>query len=309
MNRKEDETGLIRKTKLSPDAERIRFLYIEYEPKVSSASFPLCRLSFPCYRSLTSPQYWYWELVETGRRLSLTAILSVIAHGTPQQSVLSVLMSITFVKLYAFYAPYLEDTDDVLAEVGQYQILFTFFGALMIQANIMKADETNTLGLCLICVNVMIVFVPVWVIYKEYQAEVKRKEEEEEDWKEEDEGNQIIGRKGSHRGSDDGDGEWMKVESDEKDLAQPCDPPSPFPLDHPSDSHELLENQSKEDECRGLESSHIQSSSAPTDSGGMVPVRLAPLQRVGRAPFLNNQTKIHPPPPVIDSSSRASTLD
>jgi hypothetical protein len=107
---------------------------------------------------------------QTLRRLSLTAILSVIARGTStsKQSILSVLMSIAFVKLYAFYAPY---SDDIDAEVGQYQILFTFFGAMVIQGELVQPDEVNNVGICLVCANLMVIIFPCWFYFRKYESE------------------------------------------------------------------------------------------------------------------------------------------
>jgi hypothetical protein len=135
-----------------------------------------------------SPQYWYWELVETGRRLSLTAVLSVVAHGTSEQTVLSVIMSLFFVKLYAFYAPYSDDTDDVLAEVGQYQILFTFFAALIVQGELIRSSLVGPLGIGLVCINMGVMLVPLRLYFQDYQKTQAKKRMEEEEEREEGEG-------------------------------------------------------------------------------------------------------------------------
>ena len=122
-------------------------------------------------------------MVETGRRLSLTAVLSVVAHGTSEQTVLSVMMSIFFVKLYAFYAPYSDDTDDVLAEVGQYQILFTFFAGLVVQGELIRSSLFGPLGIALVCINMGVMLVPLRLYYEDYQKtqeKLRRKQEEED---------------------------------------------------------------------------------------------------------------------------------
>eukprot|EP01041_Mallomonas_annulata_P004483 gene4483-8920_t len=76
----------------------LSFLYIDYEP-----------------------QFWYWEVVETFRKLALTAILSVISESIGVQLVYGILVQIIFVKVYAFYLPYESDHTDLLQEIAQYQ--------------------------------------------------------------------------------------------------------------------------------------------------------------------------------------------
>jgi hypothetical protein len=52
------------------------------------------------------------------RRLILTAVISVISPETAAQSVLSMLLSLIYIKMYNYYAPYEEDSDDTAAESG-----------------------------------------------------------------------------------------------------------------------------------------------------------------------------------------------
>ncbi len=107
--------------------------------------------------------------METFRRLVLTAVLTVVSQGSTEQAVVSVLVSIAFVKLYAFFAPYVEDKDDILAEVGQYQILFTFFGALIIQGKLVNKGYNPFIGGSLILINIGVVLVPLLFAVQEYQ--------------------------------------------------------------------------------------------------------------------------------------------
>ena len=73
------------------------------------------------------PQYWYWEIVETIRRLFFTAFLVLANTSANLQIVGSIVMSVVFMKLYGFYAPYEDDSDDMLQEMAQYQVFFTLF--------------------------------------------------------------------------------------------------------------------------------------------------------------------------------------
>ena len=51
-------------------------------------------------------QRWYWEVVETGRRLLLTAVISVLGAGSGAQIVFGIFVSVMYIKLYSYYQPY-----------------------------------------------------------------------------------------------------------------------------------------------------------------------------------------------------------
>lgn len=95
----------------------------------------------------------YWEIIETSRRLALTAVLSVVSPGSSEQAAASILVAMLFLKLYNAYKPYVNDNDDQLAEIGQYQIYFTFFGALLLQNNMLNRSWDAVVGALLIAIN------------------------------------------------------------------------------------------------------------------------------------------------------------
>jgi len=47
--------------------------------------------------------FWYWEVIESYRRIIFTAVLSVIVRGTNSQAALAVILSIISIKLYQAY--------------------------------------------------------------------------------------------------------------------------------------------------------------------------------------------------------------
>ena len=88
------------------------------------------------------PEMWFWEVVETTRRLMCASVMSIVMSGTPSQCCFAVLVSIAYVKLYTSFKPYFESFDNVMAEFGHYQIFFTFFGVyVMRQQSIGDADN------------------------------------------------------------------------------------------------------------------------------------------------------------------------
>jgi hypothetical protein len=68
------------------------------------------------------------------------AVISVISPGTSAQNVLSMLLS-----------PYEEDSDDFMAELGQYQVLFTFFTVLIVSSELVDSDYNTALGELVAC--------------------------------------------------------------------------------------------------------------------------------------------------------------
>ena len=109
-----------------------------------------------------APQYWYWEVVETYRRLFMTAVISVVEPGTSVQAVFSILLALFSIKLYSVHVPYAEASDGILAEAGQYQVFFTFFGGLIIQADLLGGDYNDFVGGVLIAVNMGVFALGGW---------------------------------------------------------------------------------------------------------------------------------------------------
>jgi hypothetical protein len=138
---------------ISSQTMRLRFLWKAYQPK-----------------------YWYWEVIETTRKLMLTAVLSVCSPGSAKQNVLGLILSFGYIRLYGYCAPYDEFAENVLAETGQMQILFTFFVIMMLQQNMLGSDWDTTLGALLTVLNLTIVFLILFYEVVNYRKIVGRKE-------------------------------------------------------------------------------------------------------------------------------------
>lgn len=104
------------------------------------------------------PEFWFWELIETSRRVVLTAVLSIIAPGEPLQSLLAVLLALFYLKLYDYFNPYVRSYNNSLSDVGNIQILLTFYGILAIQQQMLSDSYVNVLGYVLIAVNLSVLF-------------------------------------------------------------------------------------------------------------------------------------------------------
>ena len=97
---------------------------------------------------------WYWEVVETIRKLLLTAGASIISPGSNEQVVFMIVIALIFIKLYAYCQPFINYEDDVLQEMSQYQIFFTLFIALLIKVQAMVGGLYDSIfAIALILIN------------------------------------------------------------------------------------------------------------------------------------------------------------
>ncbi len=118
---------------LSPSTTRLAFLWESYQPK-----------------------FWYWELVETTRRLMLTVVLSVCGSGSSQQGVLAILLTLFYVRLYTYYGPYADVTAMITAETGLFQTCLTFLGALITLQSLLQPRWNTAVDALLILVNLSV---------------------------------------------------------------------------------------------------------------------------------------------------------
>jgi hypothetical protein len=91
-------------------------------------------------------EYWYWEVIECYRRIILTSLVSIISPGSPLQSLSAILFTLIFIRLYAYFLPYAEHSDNILAELGQAQVFVTFFIALIINSSLLGIKWKYALG-------------------------------------------------------------------------------------------------------------------------------------------------------------------
>ena len=80
-------------------------------------------------------EFWFWEIVETARRLLLTAVVSVAGPGTVSQIIFGIFLSLVFASLYAHFQPFMDKKLDWLQEVAQYQVFITLFISLLIRTS------------------------------------------------------------------------------------------------------------------------------------------------------------------------------
>ena len=86
------------------------------------------------------PRCYLFSVFECMRRIAMTGGLTVFANGGALQISMGLLLAIISHRVYSAFEPYIEDDDDTLSEVAQTQLVFTFFGALLLYI------EANTEG-------------------------------------------------------------------------------------------------------------------------------------------------------------------
>lgn len=101
--------------------------------------------------------FWWFEIVETSRRLLFTAALSVIGEGTIYQLIFGILLAVLYIKVYVSVNPYFSTQDGVLQEIAQFQVFLTLFMCLLLTTEDISSspDAINAIDIVLVCVNLL----------------------------------------------------------------------------------------------------------------------------------------------------------
>ena len=91
------------------------------------------------------PKYWYWEGVETMRRLLMSAGLAMVYSATSYQILLGLLVGILFYLGQCFHKPFINEEINNLASIGHQQHLVSLFIAISIRSYAL-VENTSGLG-------------------------------------------------------------------------------------------------------------------------------------------------------------------
>ena len=116
----------------NPSLKSMSFLYENYQPK-----------------------YWWFEVFETLRKLSLTGFLVFLAPGTGLQIVIAIMITIFSLVVYVSLKPFQDPYANKLAIVAQCQLLVTIFCALAIKLKMDGLQDHQSLDGFLICTQVI----------------------------------------------------------------------------------------------------------------------------------------------------------
>ena len=78
--------------------------------------------------------FWF-PIFEVCRRLILSAVVAVFYPGSMQQVIVALLGAILSGVVYAYYAPYIEDDDEVVSAVAQAQLVLIYVAAVAAYAS------------------------------------------------------------------------------------------------------------------------------------------------------------------------------
>lgn len=104
------------------------------------------------------PPLWYFDILETGQRLSMTGLLAVLAQGSNLQIVLGFLLTLSFTKLYASYEPFNDAFIGLLKEIAQWQVLGVYFIALLLSTSALSSHEDILHTLLILTVFANVIF-------------------------------------------------------------------------------------------------------------------------------------------------------
>jgi hypothetical protein len=116
----------------NPSLKSMSFLYENYQPK-----------------------YWWFEVFETLRKLSLTGFLVFLAPGTGLQIVIAIMITIFSLVVYVSLKPFQDPYANKLAIVAQCQLLVTIFCALAIKVKMDGLQDHQSFDGFLTCLQVI----------------------------------------------------------------------------------------------------------------------------------------------------------
>jgi len=99
------------------------------------------------------PEFWYWEVGLCFDRLLCTNINIFLPSAPLLRPFLLMAIGLFNVKLYSYNDPYIEDSDDLFAEVAQWNVVILLMFALMLQVD--AVSPSSGMGVFLIVIVLM----------------------------------------------------------------------------------------------------------------------------------------------------------
>uniref|UniRef100_A0A7S1UI10 EGF-like domain-containing protein n=1 Tax=Phaeomonas parva TaxID=124430 RepID=A0A7S1UI10_9STRA len=122
------------------------------------------------------PEFWWFEILESFRRLSLTALPLFFPTGSVSQQVVGVLAAVVFMVIYLLTKPYVGDGDDALAALSQFIIFVVMVYGLTETASSGEISEVGEeqIGYILIAMHVVMLMTVVWAFLFLSRVIIKR---------------------------------------------------------------------------------------------------------------------------------------
>lgn len=135
------------------------------EKRYADSSIDHLSLLYSIYR----PQFWYWEVLESIRRLLMTSLIGILSSGGDVTQVLcALILSLISVRVYSQYEPFIDDSDNLLAEGLAVILAITFLWTLFVAVG----ADVKYLGLILTSFVLFILGGVLTLVYRDMNREV-----------------------------------------------------------------------------------------------------------------------------------------
>ena len=144
-------------------------LYLRQEVPTSFIAIDIktCEFLWGPYK----PAFYWWELVECGQRLLLSAVLSVLSPGSLLQVAIGLIIATLVMVVQIQCKPYAEDGDNAVAFGGAGVLTFTFFCALLLSDEF-DVEHRGVLGWICISTNLLMILVSIDYVRRDCVSDV-----------------------------------------------------------------------------------------------------------------------------------------
>jgi hypothetical protein len=111
-------------------------------------------------------QYWYWQLIEFGRKLILSVVVTFVRPGTSTQIVIGCVVCVVFLCLVGYKKPYADEKDDFMNSIGFMALALTLALGLGLRIQNMEVSsevETFIFNWSLLLVNIGLILLAVFM--------------------------------------------------------------------------------------------------------------------------------------------------
>ena len=99
------------------------------------------------------PHCFWFEIVESWRRLMLSSMLILLEDGSIMQVMVAIFICLLNIKIFTYYEPFDDDDDDQLAEAAQWQLFAIFFVVLLTRMNQLSSENGSSTGILLVAIT------------------------------------------------------------------------------------------------------------------------------------------------------------
>jgi hypothetical protein len=117
------------------------------------------------------PSLWFWEVIETTRRLMMTGVLSIIEPGSFSQLIAGLMMNIAYVVLLCLVRPYNETRDNSIAILTTLQLIFIFVASMSLKFSFQLTSSYDSEGLGLLMIACQVIIAVLFLGWAAWQKD------------------------------------------------------------------------------------------------------------------------------------------